>query len=90
MEKSAVKQAADALRLWSNAWNEFDKTGKNKPASIEEVIEPFIQMEKEQIINAWEDGKGSFSTRQPEQYYKETFTSTPQGETPSATRIGQS
>ena len=48
------------------------------------------QMEKEQIINAWEDGKGSFSTRQPEQYYKETFTSTPQGETPSATRIGQS
>ena len=37
------------------------------------------QMEKEQIINAWEDGKGSFSTRQPEQYYKETFTSTPQG-----------
>ena len=47
------------------------------------------QMEKEQIINAWEDGKGSFSTRQPEQYYKETFTSTPQGETPSATRIGQ-
>lgn len=47
-EKSVVEQAADALRLWSNAWNEFDKTGKNKPETIEEVIAPFIEMEKEQ------------------------------------------
>jgi hypothetical protein len=48
-KKSVLEQAADALRLWSNAWNEFDKTGKTKPASIEEVIEPFIKMEKEQM-----------------------------------------
>ena len=53
MEKSAVKQAADALRLWSNAWNEFDKTGKNKPAPIEEVIEPFIQMEEDEKHKAY-------------------------------------
>jgi len=46
--KTAVEQAVDALRLWSDAWNEFDKTSKNKPQSIEEVIKPFIQMEKEQ------------------------------------------
>ena len=31
------------------------------------------QMEKKQIIDSWEDGKGSFSTRQPEQYYKEIY-----------------
>jgi hypothetical protein len=48
--KTAVEQAVDALRLWSNDWNEFDKTGENKPKSIEEVIAPFIQMEKEQMI----------------------------------------
>ena len=33
----------------------------------------FLQMEKEQIMNAWEDGKGAFSTRQPEQYYNEQY-----------------
>jgi hypothetical protein len=48
--KTAVEQAVDALRLWSNDWNEFDKTGENKPKSIEEVIAPFIQMEKEQSL----------------------------------------
>ena len=83
MKQSAVKQAADALRLWSNAWNEFDKTGKNKPASIEEVIEPFIQMEKEQIINAalygfrqdsdGDDWQGD--NYNAEKYYNETFKS---------------
>ena len=49
--KTAVEQAVDALRLWSNDWNEFDKTGENKPKSIEEVIAPFIQMEKEDKDN---------------------------------------
>lgn len=48
-KKSVVEQAADALRLWNNAWNEFDKTGKNKPETLEEVIAPFIEMEKEQM-----------------------------------------
>ena len=37
------------------------------------LFEQAKQMEKEQIINAWEDGKGAFSTRQPEQYYNETY-----------------
>jgi hypothetical protein len=54
--KTVVEQAADALRLWSNAWNEFDKTGKNKPVSIEEVIEPFIQMEKESLQESYVNG----------------------------------
>jgi len=49
-KKSVVEQAAVALRLWSNAWREFDKTGKNKPETFEEVIKPFIEMEKEQKI----------------------------------------
>ena len=32
-----------------------------------------LKVEKEQIIKAWEDGKGSFSTRQAEQYYNEVY-----------------
>jgi len=30
-------------------------------------------MEKEQIVDAWDDGKDSFSTRNAEQYYNETY-----------------
>ena len=33
----------------------------------------FFELEKQQIIDAWEDGQNSFSTRTPKQYYKETF-----------------
>ena len=31
------------------------------------------EMEKEQIIEAWEDGQNSFSSRNAEQYYTENF-----------------
>jgi len=77
--KTAVEQAVDALRLWSNAWNEFDKTGKNKPQPIEEVIAPFIQMEKKDIKDAYLNGRydadkivmsDKFYAKQ---YYNETF-----------------
>jgi hypothetical protein len=37
------------------------------------MIEKAKQIEKEQITNAWEDGKDSFSTRNAEKYYNETF-----------------
>jgi hypothetical protein len=30
-------------------------------------------IEKEQITDSWEDGKDSFSTRNAEEYYNETF-----------------
>ena len=45
---------------------------------LEAQIPPYIleqakKMEKEQIMDAWDDGQGSFCTRNPEQYYKETF-----------------
>jgi hypothetical protein len=53
---TAVEQAAVALRLWSNAWREFDKTGKNKPESFEKVIEPFIKMEKESLQESYVNG----------------------------------
>jgi hypothetical protein len=54
--KTVVEQAADALRVWQNAWTEFDKTGKDKPESIEEVIEPFIQIEEDKEHAAYLHG----------------------------------
>jgi hypothetical protein len=72
--KTAVEQAVDALRLWSNAWNEFDRTGKNKPQPIEEVIAPFIQMEKKNIIMAYNNGEFNQGCNEDaEQYYNQTF-----------------
>ena len=53
-----------------------DQTIKAK--SMTEWINIFEQakaMEKEQIIDSWEDGKDSFSSRNAEQYYDETFKS---------------
>ena len=49
------------------------------------------QMEKEQIIDAHYQGYRNDigTTEVSEQYYNKTFTSTPQGEIPSAKGIGQ-
>jgi hypothetical protein len=38
-----------------------------------EVVRQAKEMEMQQIIDAWEDGHDSFSTRNAEQYYNETF-----------------
>ena len=40
---------------------------------LEKSFKQAKQMEMEQITDAWEDGKDSFSTRNAEQYYNETF-----------------
>ena len=37
------------------------------------LLDKAKEMEKEQIIEAWEDGQNSFSSRNAEQYYNETF-----------------
>ena len=38
-----------------------------------EIFEQAEEMEKQQIIDAWEDGQNSFSTINAKQYYKEIF-----------------
>jgi hypothetical protein len=40
---------------------------------LEKSFKQAKQMEMEQITDAWEDGKDSFSTRNAEIYYNETF-----------------
>jgi hypothetical protein len=39
----------------------------------DKLIEQSKEMYKQEIIDAWEDGHDSFSTRNAEQYYNETF-----------------
>jgi hypothetical protein len=40
---------------------------------LRDVWEQAKEMHKQEIIEAWEDGIDSFSTRSSEQYYQETF-----------------
>lgn len=40
---------------------------------LENLIEQAKEMEKKQMIDAWEDGQDSFSSRNAEQYYNETY-----------------
>jgi hypothetical protein len=40
---------------------------------LEKLFKQAKQMEMEQITDAWEDGKDSFSTRNAEEYYNQTF-----------------
>ena len=37
------------------------------------LFEQAKEMHKQEIIDAWEDGHDSFSTRNAEQYYNETY-----------------
>jgi hypothetical protein len=39
----------------------------------DKLLEQAEEMYKQKIIDAWEDGHDSFSTRNAEQYYNETY-----------------
>ena len=54
-------------------YNQLDGFSDEEWGKIDDLFKQAKQMEKEQMIDAWEDGKGSFSTRFPEQYYNETY-----------------
>lgn len=41
--------------------------------SYQDEIKKAKEMHKQEIIDAWEDGQHSFSSRNAEQYYQETF-----------------
>ncbi len=67
----------------------YDKEGKLPLAYTFSLLNKAEQIEKEQIIQAF-DIACEDKDRIGEEYYNETFTSTQQDENPSATRIGQS
>jgi len=51
---------------------EYIKRGDSLPSG---VFQEAKEMHKKEIMEAWEDGIDSFSTRSAEQYYQETFGS---------------
>jgi hypothetical protein len=46
---------------------------ENYPQVIIGVINDAKEIEKQQIMDAWEDGQNSFPTINAKQYYKETY-----------------
>jgi hypothetical protein len=52
MKQTAVEQLGIAFIQWEKDRYDFIKTGKDKPVSYDKFIKPFLEMEKEQIIEA--------------------------------------
>jgi hypothetical protein len=50
--KTAVTMLGEAFRQWQKDWDSYDKGICDKPKSYDEFISPFIELEKEQIIEA--------------------------------------
>ena len=46
---------------------------KNDQVFAKKLLDKAKEMEKQQIIEAWEDGQNSFSSRNAKQYYKENY-----------------
>ena len=64
-EIKIARKLCDDLSMEMDIWHTLDVLiAKGEQAN---------QMETEQIIDAWEDGQNSFSSRNAEQYYTETF-----------------
>jgi hypothetical protein len=54
--KTAVTMLGEAFRQWQKNWDSYDKGIGDKPKSYDEFISPFIELEKEQIVDAYDKG----------------------------------
>jgi hypothetical protein len=43
MKQTAVEQLGIAFREWQREWENFDKTGKDKPIPYYDFIKPFLK-----------------------------------------------
>lgn len=73
-------------------YNQLDGFSDKEWGKIDNLFKQAKEMEKENIEEAYNVGTWNKveKYKNGEQYYNETFTSIPQDENPSATRIGQS
>lgn len=73
--KTAVTMLREAFRQWQKDWDSYDKGIGDKPKSYDEFIIPFIELEKEQIMDSYL--QGSFddgpNITNSEQYYNQTY-----------------
>ena len=60
---------SDLEKSQPNLFNVYSLDGRN---CINQFFK-YLEIEKQQIKDAWEDGQGSFSTRNAEQYYNENY-----------------
>ena len=80
-KQTAVEQVAVATRQWQIDWSNYEERGKDKPQPFEEFIKPFLELEKEQIEDAFCDGVddeyehhiNDKIRKNSEEYYNETF-----------------
>ena len=76
--KTAVEQLGIAFREWQREWDNYDGKKETKPKSFDEFMNPFLEMEKQQIICAYDSGLyyPTFCEKvTAQQYYNETFKS---------------
>ena len=74
-KKTAVEWLLEEFKNFTTNAH-FDRNGyiiKIHKANMVDLINKAKEMEKQKIIDAWEDGHDSFSTRNAEQYYNETY-----------------
>ena len=68
--QTAVQQVFSELQeLHPGLFNIYSEDGRN----FINHFHKFLAIEKQQIMDAWEDGHDSFSTRNAELYFNETF-----------------
>jgi hypothetical protein len=68
-KQTAVKELAIAFREWQKDWDSFEKRRKDQPISFDHFIKPFLEKEKQQII----DSLHYFGIENAEEYYTETY-----------------
>jgi hypothetical protein len=73
--KTAVTMLGEAFRQWQRDWDNYDNGIGFKPPSYEQFINPYLEKEKEQIKNAYNDGYfgDAYKYKDWEQYYNETY-----------------
>jgi hypothetical protein len=68
IEEAKERDSLEKINNFNDGWMHCEKWFEEK-----KLLEQAKEMQKQEIIDAWEDGHDSFSTRNAEQYYNETF-----------------
>ena len=79
--QTSVEKLANSFRDWQVDWDRYDKEHTNKPKSFDEFIQPFVEMHKQEIIDAFDEGQeyeyqyhiNNVPKFDSETYYQETF-----------------
>jgi hypothetical protein len=72
---TAIEKVAIATRQWQIEQTNYEERGKDKPQPFEEFIKPFLELEKQQIIEAYLDGNydNGVGRCKEEKYYNAKF-----------------